>query len=564
MRLLPQRRPLAAMAACALLAGTAMPALADAPAPAGAAAVEANAAPAANPPRLIVAISVDQFSADLFAQYRQHYDQGLARLLTGAVFASGFQSHAATETCPGHSTLLTGVHPARTGIVANEWFDPRLGRNVYCVEDESDPKSTADDPVVSAGHLLAPTLGDMLKARNPAALNVAVSAKDRAVVMMSGHKVDAGYWFKGKGFTTFADRPPLAAIETGNAELAAQVNAGAPELAEPGWCAAYDHALALGDFTVGTFRFPLKPGDFKSFAVSPRIDEATTDMAVRLLDAMPLGRDDVTDVLSVSYSATDKVGHAFGTEGVEMCIQQAVLDHAIGRLLAALDARGLDYVVVLSADHGGADAPERMRIQGVPEASRLDPSLTDNALSDAVSKATGITLAKGQLFYGAGGSGDIWFDAALTGKARARARAELVRELKANPQVSGVYTAQELASVKVPAGHPQDWTEIERVAASYNPARSGEVLVMTKRAVVPGTAPRPGYVATHGSPWDYDRRVPVLFWRKGMVAMEQAQPVETVDIAPTLAKMVGLEVPAGTFDGRCLDITAGEADNCAR
>ena len=548
------RLPFAAIAAACLLAITAIPAAADAP---------PVAAPEAAP-RLIVAIAVDQLSADLFAQYRQHYEHGLARLMGGAVFPSGYQSHAATETCPGHSTLLTGVHPARSGIIANDWFDPALGRTVYCAEDEGNPKSTADDPVVSPGHLLVPTLGDLLKRRDPAALNVAVSAKDRAVVMMSGHSADAGYWFKGQGFATFADRALSAAARAENAQLAEAVNAGAPDLAVPGWCAAYDHRLALGNFEVGTYRFPLKPGDFKGFATSPRIDEATTDLAVRLLDELPLGRDKVPDVLSVSYSATDKVGHAFGTEGVEMCIQQAVLDRAIGRLLQALDARGIDYVVVLSADHGGADAPERMRLQGVPDAARLDPSLTDKALSDAVSGATGVTVQTGRLLYGAGGSGDIWLDGAIRGAARAKVIDELVRQLKANPQISGVYTAEELARVRVPSGNPQDWTEIERVAASYNPAHSGAVLMMTRRAVVPGTAPRPGYVATHGSPWDYDRRVPILFWRRGMTPMEQAQPVETVDIAPTLAALVGLEVPAGTFDGRCLDITAGEADNCAR
>ncbi|EIZ79266.1 type I phosphodiesterase/nucleotide pyrophosphatase [Novosphingobium sp. Rr 2-17] len=516
------------------------------------------------PPKLIVAISVDQFSADLFAQYRQHYTKGMGRLLQGVVFASGFQSHAATETCPGHSTLLTGVHPSRTGIIANNWFDEKLGREVYCAEEEGNPKSTADDPVVSNHHLLAPTLGDLLKARNPATLNVAVSAKDRAVVMMSGHTADAGYWFKGKGFTTFADRKVSPAAVAENTALASLVGTGAADLAVPGWCAGVDRATDLGGFTIGTYRFPLKAGDFKGFSNSPRIDEATTDLAVRLLDEMPLGKDDVPDVLSVSYSATDKVGHAYGNEGVEMCIQMAVLDDAVGRLLDALDARGLDYAVVLSADHGAPDAPERMRLQGVADAARLDPTLTDKGLSEAISKVTGITVKSGKVVHGAGGSGDIWVDGELQGKKRGKVIAELVRELKANPQVSGVYTAAELARVKVPSGHPQDWTEIERVAASYNPAHSGEVLMMTKRDIVPGTKPVPGYTSTHGSPWDYDRRVPIVFWRKGITPVEQAQPVETVDIAPTLAALVGLSAPAGTWDGRCLDIYAGEADSCTR
>lgn len=98
-----------------------------------------------SPPKLIVAISVDQFSADLYAQYRPTFRYGLARLGQGAVFPSGFQSHAATETCPGHSTLLTGTHPARNGIIANTWFEPDGPRGVkpiYCAEDERDPASS--------------------------------------------------------------------------------------------------------------------------------------------------------------------------------------------------------------------------------------------------------------------------------------------------------------------------------------------------------------------------------------------------------------------------------------
>lgn len=560
-------RPLVSVFLWSLALGLAAPASArDASAPTATPAPEAPDAPAAEaaPPRLILAISVDQFSADLFAQYREHFRHGLARLLTGAVFPSGYQSHAATETCPGHSTLLTGTRPARNGIIANNWYDPALGREVYCAEDEGNPASSADDPVVSPGHLRTPTLGDLLKRRNPASLNVAVSAKDRAAVMMSGHDADAVYWFKGKGFATFAGRKLSPAAEAENAALAAALTAGSGELPVPAWCGAVDRALPLGDFTIGTYRFPLKAGDFKGFNRSPRMDTATADLAIRLLNEMPLGRDAVPDVLSVSFSATDYVGHAFGHQGVEMCIQLAQLDESIGRLLDALDARGIDYVAVLSADHGGADAPERLKTQGYPAAARLDPSLTAEALSAAVSKETGVNAKSGQLLHGAGGSGDIWVAPGLAPEQRAKVITALVARLKANPQAAAVYTAEELKAAHVPAGDPEDWTMIERVAASFDPKRSGEVLMMTKRAVVPGTAPRPGYTATHGSPWDYDRRVPILFWRKGLAHEELPQPVETVDIAPTLAALIGLEAPAGTWDGRCLDIDGSRADTCAR
>ena len=514
-------------------------------------------------PRLILAISVDQFSADLFAQYREHFSGGFARLLNGAVFSQGFQSHAATETCPGHSTLLTGVRPARSGIIANNWFDAKIGREVYCAEDERQPKSTAKEPVVSNWHLKVPTLGDIMKQADPAALNVAVSAKDRAAVMMSGHNADAAYWWLGKGFTTYQGRPVSAAAQAQNAATGKLIEAGAPALAVPQWCEKVDRAVPIKNFTVGTYRFPMAAGDYKSFHRTPRVDAATGELAVRLVDEMGLGKDAVTDVLSVSFSATDYVGHAYGTQGVEMCIQLAQLDATLGKLFAALDERGVDYLAFLTADHGGVDAPERLKLQGYASAERIDPALSDEALSQAVSEETGVKLASGQLFHGGGSSGDIWLASGLTRKQESRVLAALVRRLRAHPQVAAVFTAPEVAKLPTPQGNPQDWTMAQRVRASFDPARSGQVLMMTRRGVVPGD-PQPGYTATHGSPWDYDRRVPILFWRKGMAGFEQPNPVETVDIAPTLAAAIGLAQPAGTWDGRCLDIDGSQADTCRR
>ncbi|WP_395391834.1 alkaline phosphatase family protein [Novosphingobium sp. BL-8A] len=520
----------------------------------------------ADAPKLIVAISVDQFSADLFAQYREHYAKGFTRLLQGAVFAQGFQSHAATETCPGHSTLLTGVHPARTGITANSWFLPGIARaekEVYCVEDETDPKSSPDKPVVTARHLMAPTLGDLMKKANPKTINAAVSAKDRAAVMMSGHDTDAVYWIGDNGFTTFANRRISKATEAENAELTRRIAAGDGPLPVPGWCGNVDRATPIGDFTIGTWRFPVAAGDYKTFVNGPRVDTATAEMAVRMVDELGMGKDAVPDVLSVSFSATDKVGHAYGTEGVEMCVQMNVLDQALGYLFDQLDARGIDYEVVLSADHGGFDAPERQQLRGNPDARRIDTALIAKALATAVSQDTGVTVKNGPLFYGAGESGSVWLSAELTDADKAKVIPALVARLKANPQIAAVYTQDQIMQWPEPKGNPQDWTMEQKVRASFVPGRSGEVQMLTKRGVVPGKA-SPGKVATHGSPWDYDRRVPMLFWRKGMTGFEQPTPVETVDIAPTLAATVGLSAPAGTWDGRCLDIDASEADSCRR
>lgn len=526
--------------------------------------VSAPLPPPSGPPQLVVAVSVDQFSADLFAQYRQHFTGGLGQLLGGAVFPSGYQSHAATETCPGHATLLTGVHPSRSGIIANNWFDmasPRADKKIYCAEDERDPASTTRDPVVSAVHLKVPTLGEMMKAANPASRNVAVSAKDRAVVMMGGHAIDAAYWWKGGAFTSFAGQTLLPSAVAQNAGIAAQLKAGGAAYSAPAWCAAFDRPVAVGSGTIGTGRFVLDKDKPDQFRASPRMDSATVDLAGRLVDELQLGQRGAIDLLSVSLSATDYVGHAVGTEGVEMCIQMAELDRSLGRLFANLDARGIDYAVVLSADHGGLDTPERLDLQAYPRAARVDEALLPAALGKAVAAKTGVT-SEGALVFADGPFGDYYLSPKLSAAQKAQASAALVSLLKAHPQMAAVFTADELARTPLPTGSPQDWTLKERARASFDPQRSGDVVALLDRAIVPIPKPAPGYSATHGSAWDYDRRVPMLFWRRGMVGFEQPAPVETVDIAPTLAALIGLRVVDGTFDGRCLDLDAGAGNSC--
>jgi len=539
--------------------------------------------PAKDAPKLIVAIAVDQFSADLFAQYRSHFIGGLARLAQGAVFPSGYQSHAATETCPGHATILTGMHPARTGIIANTWIDQsvtRAKKTVYCAEDETKAAADPKDYVASVSHLLVPTLGERMKAVWPASRNVAVSGKDRAALMMGGHVIDQVYWWKSGAFVTLDGRTLTPAAVNENASLAGVLGGAAPGFALPDWCAGKDRAVPLqttgssaglgslaaglsgpaGAFSVGTGRFALAAGDKNGFRASPRVDRATLDLATELIDEQKLGKGAAPDVLSVSLSATDYIGHAYGTEGAEMCIQMQQLDLALGDFFIALDQRRIDYVVVLTADHGGLDLPERLDEQALPIARRADKALLPEALSAAVTAKTGLE-GKG-LILADGASGDLWVRRDLPDADKVRVAEAAKAVLIENGQVAAVFTAAELAAAPAPTGSPENWSLRDRAKASFYQPRSGDLVLLLKRGVVPIVTPAPGIVATHGSPWDYDRRVPMLFWRKGMTGFEQPSPVETVDIAPTLTALIGLPVPADTFDGRCLDLDAGPGNTC--
>jgi arylsulfatase A-like enzyme len=156
----------------------------------------------------------------------------------------------------------------------------------------------------------------------------------------------------------------------------------------------------------------------------------------------------------------------------------------------------------------------------------------------------------------------MYVDRTLPPAQRQRALDEVVRTYRTHPMVAAAFTKAELSAAPSPSGPPDEWTLLERAKASYDPERSGDLVVLLKPRVTPIAEPGRGYVATHGSPWDYDRRVPILFWRKGLRGFEQPLAVETVDILPTLAPFVGVTLPRGSIDGRCLDLAEGPETTC--
>ncbi len=506
-------------------------------------------------PKLLVVISVDQFSANLFDEYRPHFTAGFARLASGTAFPNGYQSHAATETCPGHSTILTGDHPARTGIIGNTWIDQSIGRSdktVYCAEDETQPGTSSIAYKVSPKHLLVPTMGELMKQRWPASRTVAVSGKDRAAVMMSGQHPDQRWYWTGKKFDTdLSDVGVPAAIAKVNALVAQGLATERGPLEPTAYCQtkAREVPISGGGQPVGAGRLARKAGDANAFRASPEFDGDTLALAAALVDEMKLGRGNAPDLLAISLSATDYVGHSFGTEGEEMCLQLTELDREIGDFLKVLDTRGIDYSVALTADHGGKDVPERERLAGVADAQRVDPALSAAAMGKKLVAELGLPGGPGLM--GDSSFGDIYIDRRLRASERNRLLRAAVAAYKAHPQVEAVFTARQIGATPIPRTAPETWTTIQKARASYYPARSGDFFVVLKRDVTP-IADTSRYVATHGSVWDYDRRVPILFWRPGMAAATVGHSAETTDILPTLAATIGLPIQAGSIDGRCL------------
>ncbi|HEY0053114.1 MAG TPA: alkaline phosphatase family protein [Caulobacteraceae bacterium] len=524
--------------------------------------MEGAAAPAESRPRLIVTIVVDQFGANLFNQYRPHFTGGLRRLaLEGLVYASGYQTHGMTETCPGHSTVLTGVHPNRTGIAANDWIDREAGRPVYCLAAPANTLAdggAGENGPVGPDALRSTGLGDWLKAASGTNRVYAVSGKDRGAINLAGAHADGTFWYAdGFGFTTYlrpgdtaADR--LRAVAALNGRLSERMARPAPLWATPD---SRCEGLA-GAWTVGgeTFESRLPPTRLK-VDTSPVLDELTLEAAEALVREQNLGGGEGVDLLGVSLSGTDRIGHRYGSQGPEMCQQLHRLDAALGRFLEALESVPGGVLVVLTADHGGSDFVERLSVRGYPEAQRADPTLLAR-LNGEVRRR--ISLDFDPLW----GDGNGVYVLARDRKGMAepmRSEVAVVTAelLRAEPGVRAAFAIEELVATREAARSidPESLTVRDRLALSAVPGRSADVIFVLEPGMTPFTGAVGGYVAGHGTPWDYDRRVPIVFWRPGASGQERALPIRTVDIGPTLAGAAGVAAPQD-LDGRCLDLEA--------
>jgi predicted AlkP superfamily pyrophosphatase or phosphodiesterase len=517
-------------------------------------------------PKLIVTLVVDQFSAELFERYRASFTGGLQRLSNGVTFVNGYQSHAATETCPGHSTILTGRHPATTGIIANTWFDARTGASVYCVSVPAAADPAARGPI----NLRVDTFGDWLKAAQPRARSVSISGKDRAAIMLGGHHADAVYWWiDGQGFGTSDQAGPAGPAVTAparkyNAALLKHWRRAPPALwpaESPAACAALVVSHQFGGLRIsgeappeqsrGVEAAPDFPtqADFSSqLRGSPLFDQLALEFAGKRIDALRLGRGPATDLLAVSLSATDYIGHRYGNGGAEMCVQMAALDRALGRFFTKLDGLKVPYTVVLTADHGGIDAAERAAEHNV-DARRIDDLDLVKRLSAQLKAELGLDYSPigweepRQLYIKVRGN-----DPAL----RSRVQNEAIAWLRAQAGVEQVFTAAEIVkAIPAPGTAPDRLTMLERFHESHDPERSGDIMIVFARNASLGNPHKLGEaVAGHGSPWDYDRRVPILFWWPGVTPQDRPEPIETVDIAPTFAALTHVAPPL--VDGRCL------------
>ncbi len=483
-------------------------------------------------PSLVLAIVVDQMRYDYLTRFEHEFTGGLRRLLDeGAVFTNASYEAAPTVTAVGHSTFLTGATPSVSGIAGNAYFGRAEGRMIQSITDDNvtplgGTENTGDGGGASPHRLAVTTVGDELKISGKGGKVYGVSLKDRSAILPAGRDADGAFWFGDTGTIVSSSWyfPALPDwVQAYNATRPAERYLGAEWLGRPLPTEASESFFARLDAT-------------------PFADELVLEFALQVMHEEDLGTDQQTDLLAVSFSATDYLGHATGTETPQMRQMILSVDKRIGELLAAAEeqaGRG-NVLVVLTADHGVALAPEDNIARQLP-GGRYDIE----AERAAVEAALVAEFGEGDYIEGTGELGLYLSRDPVPGKTIALADMERVAAatLRRQPHVARVYTRTELES-----SHTGGDRIDQRVRNGFNRQHSGDVVVVHE----------PNWISratgtTHGSPYSYDSHVPMIFWGPETLVKPGRYHGEAAvhDIAPTLATMLEIATPSGA-QGRAL------------
>ena len=530
-------------------------------------AAEVPSAPTSSP-RLAVVISIDQFRADYLVRFRPYFGEGgFKRLLEGGSdYRNCFYRHAITITAPGHATILSGVHANVHGITANDWVDRETWEATSNVEDQDSPLVGLPTELVypalltpkagrSPKNFQANTVGDQLKIRFGGNSKVfAASNKDRSAILLGGKLADAAYWDENGAFVTSRyyrnDLPAWVAAFNAEHRSEKAYNSAWDRLLEP---AVYDAVQGPDDApgeaveTGLTRTFPKKitggtPGISPQFYAALEKAPVTSVILGEFVQAAvreeKLGKHSATDLLCVSFSQIDSVGHSYGPDSHELMDAILRLDRVIADLLNCLDREvGLkNCIVVLTSDHGVSPLPERVQA--------LRPSLPAGRINVAAFNATAQraldanfgALAKDEYWFIREGLGYHFNPRTLAAK---KIRPEdagrvLQAALLTIPMVAQVYTRAEIL-----AAPPEGDSILAAVRRSYYAPRDRDVVFLLR----PYFFDRSPTGTTHGSHYEYDQHVPQLWFGAGVTSGVHLERVGVDDIAPTLAAQLGIPRP---------------------
>ncbi len=498
-------------------------------------------------PKLIVGIIIDQFRYDYLTRFRSDYHGGLDQLLThGADFTNAFYAQVPTVTAVGHSIFLSGAMPAVSGIVGNSWYDRGEGQVVTSVCDwneqtvgggsqpEKGAKCTDADPA-SPRRLLVTTLGDEIRTVDKDAKVIGVSIKARGAILPSGHSAQAAYWFDDESgnfvsSTYYLKQLPQWATSFNNQKLPAKY-------VEQKWEGFPKHKFRAAK---GSQPYSLLPA-------SPWGNELIESFAEQAITGEQLGqRTGKTDLLTVSFSSNDYVGHAVGPDAPEVRDMAIRTDQLLAKMFTLIDQKiGLqNVIIVLSADHGVAARPSR-------DENKMPGGYLPADVEELVQSTLNRKFGKANWVIPGGGETSLYFDRDAIEKFRT-SDGKTVSEsdvsqtakdaLLAVPElhIARVYTRDQLDN-----GATADFIA-QAETNGYFPRRSGDLALVFEPGYVPGTSG-----TTHFSPYAYDRHIPLLFMGAQIKAGRYDETVMPNDIAPTLATMLDIQTPSGSA-GRVL------------
>lgn len=513
----------------------------------------------ATPPRLVVGVVVDQMRTDQIYRYWKNFeDDGFKRLVTqGAFLRDAHYNYAPTLTGPGHASIYTGTTPAHHGIIGNNMYVRGTGSSLYCAQDDGALCVGDEDHAGkrSPANLLSSTLADELeRATARRSKTIGIAWKDRGAILPIGRTGDAAYWggegTKGHWVTSdwYMSELPQWVKDLNARGLVAEYLDRPWELMLPLERYTQLHADA------NPYEIPL-PGAQQAtlpqdlgilFAASgnntalmryvPWGNTFTTDMALEALKHEELGMDEVTDLLCISYSATDELGHLMGIRALEMEDMYIRLDREIARLLKALDAQvgSENYTLFLTSDHGVADVPALMKdlkgSAGYINAGELTAEL-EAELSRKFAPGKWVSRIINEQVY---------------------LNDTLITALELDPAIVQRYVAEILMrdegiAIALTANdlQRQNYTDMVRgnVQRGYMPQRSGDVCFVLRPGHIDPKSWARGHGTEHGSSWTYDTHVPIVFFGRGVEKGEVLRRTSITDIAPTISMIIGITMP---------------------
>ncbi|HKP38806.1 MAG TPA: alkaline phosphatase family protein [Pyrinomonadaceae bacterium] len=528
--------------------------------------------------RLVLLIVVDQFRYDYLTRFGDLFEsKGIGRLMReGASWTHANYDQVPTYTAPGHASLMTGSWPRQNGIVANDWFERETGKKVTSVTDETTklleglPNATGYSP----RRLLCSTVGDELRqATNNRSKVIGISAKGRSAILPSGRRASAAYWYSMDNgnmvsSTYYFNRVPDWVEQFNRRHMVDEwfgarwdrllpereyfKRAGQDEVPWENLDKASRDSNSFPHFVTGVAASPDK-SFYRAIDYSPFSNDLLLAFAQTAITNEKLGADDETDVLTISFSANDHVGHRFGPNSQEVMDMALRVDRQIGALLDFVDAQvGLrNTVVIFSADHGVAPVPEYRRARKLsgrrtPEADfrkvvedglkkRYGARAGDYIQTFGTRKEPGVINANIYLNY-----------AALTRDGVDQAEVEqVVGKLAMRvPGVKTYFTRTQLENNDISLSNPI----ARRVRNGFYPARSGDVIVVLEPYEflfeIPSDPADTLWTATHGSAFGYDTHVPLIIMGQEFVAGKYKKPATPADIAPTVARVLGMSPPS--------------------